>query len=92
MGEGEGWVSTDPQKKLTEKNRIFYGKWGGSLTQSIKSLTERVKENPYWGEGVKKIRSFSIFHQFLTCDCSPNFQDHFSLKKKKMCEEHVIKC
>ena len=48
--------------------------WGG-LTQSIKSLTEKVKENPYWGRGgkwVKKMWSFSIFRQFLTCDCSPN--------------------
>ena len=44
---------------------------GAGLTQSIKSLTEKVKENPYWGEergGVKKMWSFSIFRQFLTND------------------------
>ena len=47
---------------------------GGGLTQSIKSLKEKVKENPYWGEGrgVKKMWSFSIFRQFLTYDPSPN--------------------
>ena len=48
--KGRG-VSPVPQKNLTEKTRLFYGKWGGGLPQSKKSLREKVKENPYWGEG-----------------------------------------
>ena len=49
---------------------------GGGLTQiqSIKSLTEKVKENPYFQYregGVKKMLSFSIFCQILTYDCFP---------------------
>ena len=51
---------------------------GGGLTQSIKSLTEKVKENPFHtfntGRGVvKKMWSFSKFRQFLTYDSSPNY-------------------
>ena len=49
-------VSPDPQKKFTEKLASFMEN-GGGLTQSIKSLTEKVKENPYWGEG----RGSSVF-------------------------------
>ena len=48
---------------------------GGDLTLSIKSLTEKVKENPYWGMGggggVKKMWSFSTVRQFLTYDSFP---------------------
>ena len=53
--------------------KIVYGKWGG-LTKSIKSLKEKVKENPYFQYregGVKKMLSFSIFCQILTYDCFP---------------------
>ena len=63
--------SPDPNKNLTEQTRLFLWKMGGGLTQSIKGLTEKVKENPYWGEGrggVKKMSSFSTFRQFLTYD------------------------
>ena len=58
-------VSPDPTKKLTEKTRLFYGKWGGGLTQSIKRLAEKVKENP------RKMWSFSTFRQFLIYDSPP---------------------
>ena len=52
----------------------FYGKWGG-LAQSTKSLSEMVKENPYFQYGgggeVTKIWSFSTFRQFVLFDRSP---------------------
>ena len=56
-------------KTFNRKKCLFYGKGWGGLTQSIKSLTETVK-NPYSveGRGVKKMWSFSIFRQFLIYD------------------------
>ena len=44
-------------KKSSENSSPILWKMGGGLTQSIKSLTEKVKENPYWGEG----RGSSVF-------------------------------
>ena len=35
---------------------------GGGLTQSIKSLTEKIKENPYWGEGKGVQENVEFFH------------------------------
>ena len=35
--------------------------WGG-FTQSIKSLKEKVKENPYWGEGRGGQENVEFFH------------------------------
>ena len=61
--KGRGW-SRQIHKKNLQKNSSLLWKMGGGLTQSIKSLTEKVKENPYWGEGrggFKKMWSFSIF-------------------------------
>ena len=75
-GRGRGGLARST-KKFNLKTRLFYGKWGGGgLTQSIKSLTEKVKENPYWGMGgggggVKKMLTFSTVRQFLTYDSFP---------------------
>ena len=47
----------------------------GGLTQSIKSLTEKVKENPNWGEGRGGSRKCGVFPHsvsFVTFDGSPN--------------------
>ena len=47
---GEGWRGglARSTKKFNLKTRLFYGKGGGGLTQSIKSLTEKGNENPYF--------------------------------------------
>ena len=58
--KGRG-VLPDPQTNLTEKTRLFYGKWGGS--HSIhKKLYKKVKENPYWEEGRGGQENVEFFH------------------------------
>ena len=52
----KGWGK---QKKLAS-----FMENGGGLTQSIKSLTEKVKENPYWGEGRGGSRKCGVFPYF----------------------------
>ena len=61
--KGRGW-SRQIHKKNLQKNSPLLWKMGGGLTQSIKSLTEKVKENPYWGEGRGGSRKCGVFPYF----------------------------
>ena len=58
--KGRGWSRQIHKKKITEKLASFMEN-GGGLTQSIKSLTEKVKENPYGGEGRGGSRKCGVF-------------------------------
>ena len=69
----ENFMKGEEGSRHIHKKIVYFMENGGGFTQSIKSLTEKVKENPYFQNhrgGVKKICSFSTFRQFLTFDCS----------------------
>ena len=47
----ENFISPVPQTKFNRKKiASFMENVGGGLTQSTKSLTEKVEENPNWGD------------------------------------------
>ena len=56
------------KKRLTEYGKFHKGgqiqkkKLQKKLAQSIKSLTEKVKENPNWGEGRGGQENVEFFH------------------------------
>ena len=74
--KGRGGLARSTKIFNRKNSHLFYGKWGGGLTQSIKSLTEKVKENPNWGEGrggvgQENVEFFHILSVF-NFDGSPN--------------------
>ena len=85
-GDGGGRCLARSTKKFNRKISPFLKMGGGGLTQSIKSLTEKVKENPYFHYregGQENWQFFHILSVFFTFDSSRRKRVFYDLADTK---------